>query len=117
MLNVNYSFIFKSYHLKYFNKGIVLFLLKLKKELRFAEFQRILRLPKATKKITLLKAPSINKTAREQFELNTFKLKLILNFKVRSNEFSIIDDYLKNIVIGKNLSLFTVVKVKKIINV
>lgn len=113
MLSVNYSFIFKSYHLKYFNKGILLFLLKLKKEFINFEFQRFIRLPKATKKLTLLKAPSVNKSAREQFELKTFGLIILLNFKFAQKEFQIVDNYLKNIVVGRTLSLFSIVKLKR----
>ena len=40
---------------------------------------KIIRLPKKTKRFTVLRSPHVNKTAREQFEIITYKWSLYLN--------------------------------------
>lgn len=39
----------------------------------------ILHLPTSKKRITLLKSPHVNKKSKEHFELNTYKIQIILN--------------------------------------
>jgi small subunit ribosomal protein S10 len=53
-------------------RSLKLYLIKLKKILKVVNIQyKTFNLPLKRKRITLLKSPHVNKTAREQFEIKT----------------------------------------------
>lgn len=79
---IEYKLTFKSHHLKYFNIGVWTFLSELKKELKKTKFNKIVRLPKKTKHFTVIKSPVRDKSHREQFKIDSYKLQLSLAFKI-----------------------------------
>jgi len=55
-------------------QSLKIYLINIQKILQLLKFHyNIFNLPTKQKQITLLKSPHVNKTAREQFELKTYK--------------------------------------------
>lgn len=56
-------------------KSLKIYLIKIKKILKIIGISyNLFKLPIKKKRITLLKSPHVNKTAREQFEIKTYKV-------------------------------------------
>ena len=63
-----------SFHLRTLNLGLlnILFFFKKKITGNYFNFTPLIRLPIQRKRLTLLKAPTINKSARTQYELKNY---------------------------------------------
>ncbi len=63
-----------------FKKTLELYTYYLEKILKSTNIDfKIIRLPKRIKRITILKSPHVNKKARDQYEIRTYSLTLILS--------------------------------------
>ncbi len=63
-----------------FKKTLELYTYYLEKILKSTNIEfKIIRLPKRIKRITLLKSPHVNKKARDQYEIRTYSLTLVLS--------------------------------------
>lgn len=63
-----------------FKKTLELYTYYLEKILKSTNIEfKIIRLPKRIKRITLLKSPHVNKKARNQYEIRTYSLTLVLS--------------------------------------
>lgn len=83
-LSIQYKLNFKSYHSKYFNLGVCVFLSKLKSALgkKGLHFFNLIRVPKRRNHFTVIKSPFAQKSSREQFKFENIKLGLRLPFVV-----------------------------------
>ena len=105
----------KSFHLKTLNLAILniyFFFLKKFKELHFVTFRKA---QKKLKLVTILKAPKINKSARNQLGKYTYKSYLQLRFLIKKkNEYTIIIAYIIGLIFCKLNIMYINLNLKKI---
>lgn len=72
-----------------FKKTLELYTYYLEKNLKSTNIDfKIIRLPKRIKRITILKSPHVNKKARDQYEIRTYSLIIVLSQKNSNNKFT-----------------------------
>lgn len=90
MMVVTYTLTFYSIHLKYLYIGILSFLNLIKKQENFNIKQFKLKSKKVIKKqLTVLKSPTVNKSARDQYKVQVHIKSLCCSFIVNKDEFFI----------------------------
>lgn len=106
----------KSFHLKTLNLAILniyFFFLKKFKKLHFMYFRKA---KKKLEVVTILKAPKINKSARNQLGKYTYKSYLQLKFALKKkNEYTIIIAYLISLILCKLNIMYINLSLKKML--
>ena len=99
---LNYSIKLKSFHLKTLNLAVLHIVYIMFNSLKKIKINLLKKNLKKKKKLIVLKAPKINKSARNQFGLITFEAVISSNFLIKSfTLYKLITKYIKKIIIKK----------------
>lgn len=114
-LSIQYKLVFKNYHSKYFNLGVCFFLSRLKKVLgkKKLHFYNLVRVPNRRNYFTVIKSPFAQKSSREQFKVENFKLSLNLPFVVPISKSVVFETVLEqNLVFASHQNFVNITFVK-----
>ena len=106
----------KSFHLKTLNLAILNICMCFFTRFKMLQFRKLRKLIKKLKKIIILKAPKINKSARNQLGMYTYGTDIQLNLLLtKAAHYSIILYYMLNLVICRLSVAYVSLRLTKIL--